>query len=151
MWGDRCPAESNRAVVLRLVVPLPVRPTPRCRDWLDIEPSPGQAAGFWSRLTWPRDSEWPTGALGHGESCGAGRNSSWSRDLDLAGFCTGRNRGRDLSIGVNRERGRFHSPERDLGCTREAGAGNRHLGSNRPTGRVETQDRGRDPEYFVAG
>jgi hypothetical protein len=25
------------------------------------------------------------------------------------------------------------------------------LGSHRPTGRVETQDPGRDPEYFVAG
>ena len=70
----------------------------------------------------------PATPLGHGENGGTGRDPSQSRDLDLAGFRAGRNCGRDLSTGINRKRGRFHSPESDLGCAREAGAVNGHLG-----------------------
>src|ERR1700730_9380219 len=41
-------------------------------------------------------------------------------------------------------------PESDLACVREAGSGNRHLGSHLPTGRVEAQDHWGDAEYLVA-
>ena len=56
-----------------------------------------------------------------------------------------------MCIGINRESSRFHPPERDLGCAREAGSGNRHLGSHRPTGRAEGLYHRSDAEDFVAG
>jgi hypothetical protein len=79
----------------------------------------------------------------------AGSGSPCSRDCNLARLRSGGHGGRDLCVGIDRERGRFPAKS-DLCGLGEADSSDRHNCSRRAAGRSETLYLRVDPEYFVA-